>query len=165
MTETERRSRNAARLAECWPPFARKAKAVIADLEGRGHRPRIQDGWRSPAAQLEAYRSGHSDVKWGLHNATGPGGIKESLAVDLLDDDAPLNPRPAYCLRLASSARAHELETGILWRLRLLERRAVNDAVALKHWDYTGKIGFDPTHLQVPILPLLARLGRRPKWK
>lgn len=165
MTEPERRTRNAARLAECWPPFARKVKAIILDLEGHGYRPRAQDAWRAPAAQLEAWYSGHSKLKWGLHNATGPGGIKEALAVDILDDDFPLNPRRSFILRLASSAQAHECKTGVDWGLPAAMRRALQEAITLKHWDYHGKLGWDPLHCEAPISPLLARWGRRPKWK
>ena len=72
--------------------------SVIEALEGQNIRPRIQQAWRSPAEQLEAFNSGHSKLKFGYHNATGKNGEKEALAVDLLDDDAPLNPSVRYLL-------------------------------------------------------------------
>ena len=41
------------------------------ELEAEGWRPRIQDGWRSIAAQELAFNSGHSKLKFGFHNVTG----------------------------------------------------------------------------------------------
>src|SRR5215213_8106713 len=98
MKETARKERNQQRLTECFPAFAQKVQAVIDDLEGQGFRPRIQDAHRSVADQLKALKGGFSKVKFGFHNVTGANGKPESLAVDLLDDDHPLNPSRKYII-------------------------------------------------------------------
>jgi len=67
---------------------------VISDLEADGLGPRVQDAWRPAEDQLKAFKSGHSKLKFGIHNVTGVNGFKEALAIDLLDDNAPLNPGP-----------------------------------------------------------------------
>src|SRR5438876_799788 len=113
MNDQQRKQRNADRLGELWPSFRQKVAAVIAALEGNGLRPRIQDAWRSPADQLKAFNSGNSKLKYGFHNVTGAHGEKESLAVDLLDDDHPLNSAPAYLLQLAAAAEVEGLITGL----------------------------------------------------
>jgi hypothetical protein len=117
MNEAARRQRNQQRLLELYPTFARRVAALIAELESEGWRPRIQDAWRSPQAQRAAWESGHSKLQWGFHNATGAGGRPEALAVDLLDDDAALNPGKPYLLRLAAAAEDAGLVTGIRWGL------------------------------------------------
>jgi len=78
-------------MTELWPSFGKKIKAVIETLEAEGLRPRIQDAWRSEADQLIAFKNGNSKLKFGFHNVTGNNGKKESLAVDMLDDDHPTN--------------------------------------------------------------------------
>lgn len=161
MNETDRLARNKAKLAECWPEFARKVGAVIAALEGHGFRPRIQEAWRSPARQMLLYTAGYSKLKYGLHNVTGKNKTPEALAVDLLDDDAPLNPARRYLLMLAASAKAHGLRTGIDWGLPKAYKQAINEAVSKRQWDYPGKIGWDPCHVEAAVAPLLARLGKR----
>ena len=108
MNETDRQARNADRLAEVFPTFAVRVQAIIVDLEGQGLRPRIQDAWRSPADQLKAYLSGHSKLKYGFHNITGPNGEPQGLAVDLLDDDHPAHEGSEYLLRLAAAAGRHK---------------------------------------------------------
>jgi hypothetical protein len=46
---------------------------------------------------------------------TAADGTPEALAVDMLDDDAPLNPSKKYLLMLAHAAEKAGLETGIRW--------------------------------------------------
>lgn len=87
MREDARLSRNSQRLTELHPEFAARVRSVIAVLEARGFRPRIQDAWRSPEKQLEAVANGNSKHKFGFHNLTSAAGKPEALAVDLLDDD------------------------------------------------------------------------------
>jgi hypothetical protein len=70
-------------------------------------------GWRSIAAQEAAFAAGHSKLKFGFHNVTGANGRPEALAVDLLDDDAPVNPGKPYLLRLAAAAGDAGLVSGI----------------------------------------------------
>src|SRR5881394_952362 len=100
MTEPQRQQRNAAKLLELFPAFRNRISQVIIDLEAMGVRPRIQDAYRSPEDQLIAFNSGHSKLKFGFHNVTGPNGEKESLAVDMLDDDSPLNLSKSFLLKL-----------------------------------------------------------------
>lgn len=164
MEEQARKERNQQRLAELYPSFAVRVDAVIRDLEALGFRPRIQDGWRSPEKQLEAYNSGHSELRYGFHNVTGADGRKEALAVDLLDDDFPLEPRRSYLLRLAAAAQQHGLMTGIRFGLKTAKLlQAVDAAIQAGHWDAAVKIGWDPTHLQpVGLSPEQAKAGKRP---
>src|SRR3990172_6211642 len=102
MNEEKRKQRNAERLTELYPSFRAKIKAVIEDLESQGLRPRIQDAYRSPADQLKVFNTGNSKLKYGFHNVTGANGEKESLAVDMLDDDHPAQEGSEYLLRLAA---------------------------------------------------------------
>src|SRR5262245_34252500 len=117
MNERQRKQRNTDRLAELFPTFRTRVAAVIADLESQGLRPRIQDAWRSPQDQLVAFNTGHSKLKFGFHNVTGSNGAKESLAVDLLDDDHAAHEGREYLLRLAAAAEKQEVVTGIRWGL------------------------------------------------
>src|SRR5262245_53691019 len=104
MEELARLQRNKDRLAELFPTFRNRIRRVIQGMEGNGFRPRIQQAWRSEEEQRLAFESGHSKLLFGFHNVTGRQGGPESLAVDLLDDDNPLNPRREYLLRLAAAA-------------------------------------------------------------
>ena len=70
MTEVDRKARNAEKLAQLYPNFAKRIAKVIAALEADGIRPRIQDAYRSPADQLIAFNKGNSKLKFGFHNAT-----------------------------------------------------------------------------------------------
>jgi hypothetical protein len=163
LTEAERKARNEELLRECYPTFAAKVAAVIADLEGHGLRPRIQDAYRSPEDQLKAYLSGASHVKFGFHNITGKGGKPEALAADILDDDRPLNAPPWFYLMLAASAESHGLITGIRWGLPAAMRRRIDDVIARRDWEAHVKMGWDPSHVQVAGLSILAaKLGVRP---
>ena len=163
MNETARRQRNTEKLGELYPAFRSRIAALIQDLEGSGIRPRIQEAWRSPADQLVAFETGHSKLKYGFHNVTGAGGSRESLAVDLLDDDSPLNPSVGYLLQVASAAGAQGLMTGIRWGLPNALAAAVDAALAAKDWKRPVKVGWDPTHVQpVGLTASEARAGKRP---
>jgi len=166
MTDAQRVRRNITRLRECWPPFSARVVQVIETLESKGFRPRIQDAWRSPDKQREAFEAGHSKLMFGFHNATAADGItKESLAVDLLNDDAPLAPDRRYLFALASAAVDHGLVTGILWGLRGAIRTATTTAVSTGMDIGVAKIGWDPTHLQTTRVTVArARRGSRP-WR
>lgn len=167
MTDSQRRARNAQRLVECYPAFAGRVRLVIADLESAGFRPRIQCSWRSPADQATAYASGHSKVRYGCHNVTGPEPPypRESLAVDLLDDRSPLAPSREYLLRLAGVAQRYGLVTGIRWGLPPSMADAIDAAIALAAWQTPVKVGWDPTHVEPADRPTFAeiRSGWRPK--
>lgn len=148
MDEIKRKERNRQRLAELYPAFRIRIEAVIADLENLQLRPRIQEAWRSPEDQLKAYESGHSQLKYGFHNVIAKDGTPEALAVDLLDDDAPLNPKRPYLLHLAAAAQKHGLETGIRWGVPVELVKGIDNAIAQQAWDAHVKIGWDPTHVQ-----------------
>jgi len=163
MQEIARKARNAQRLAELHPAFAARIGTVIASLEADGYRPRIQDGWRSPQAQLDAFNNGNSKLKFGYHNVTGAGGKPESLAVDLIDDDFPLNSRHDYLLHLAAAAALVTCQTGIRWGLPDALRAAIDAAIAARDWNAKLKIGWDPTHVEpTDVTVAEARSGKRP---
>ena len=163
MNEQQRRARNDQRVSELWPSFGAKIKAVIADLESQSLRPRIQDGYRSPADQLIAFQTGHSKLKYGFHNVTGAGGKKESLAVDMLDDDHPAQEKSEYLLRLAAAAETQGLVSGIRWGLPPNLSNAIDAAIANHDWKANVKVGWDPCHVQpVGITPQQAKAGKRP---
>jgi hypothetical protein len=147
MTETDRKKRNTQRLTELYPTFAERVAAIIADLEQQGFRPRIQDAWRSPEKQLEAFKTGHSELRYGFHNVTRKEGVKAALAVDLLDDDHAANEGREYLLRLAATAEKLGTMTGIRFGLKTAQMRAAVDAaIAKQDWLAPVKIGWDPTH-------------------
>src|SRR3990172_9869142 len=104
MNDSERAERNESRLAEGFPVFRERLRPTLADLEAIGFRPRIQDAWRSPEAQAQAFTAGRSKLRFGLHNCTGSGGEKEALAADVLDDEFPVNPRAEFLVALARAA-------------------------------------------------------------
>lgn len=158
MKEADRKKRNTDRLLHLHAPFRVRIERIIKVLEEGGLRPRIQDGWRSPEAQLAAYNGGYSKLKFGFHNCVSKTGDPEGLAVDMLDDDAPLAPRRPYLLRLAAAAEAEGLQTGIRWGVPAALRSAIDQAIATGDWDAVVKIGWDPTHVEpVGITPRQAQ--------
>lgn len=163
MTEEARKKRNSDRLTELFPTFSNRIAKVIEDLEARGLRPRIQDAYRSPEDQLKAFNAGHSKLKFGFHNVTGQDGEKESLAVDMLDDDHPLAPPLTYLLQLAAVAEGNGLTTGVRWGLPVKLRTAIDAAIAAQQWNGVSKVGWDPTHIQpMGISVKDAKAGKRP---
>ena len=163
MTEPKRKARNVQRLTELYPTFRARLARVIEDLESQGLRPRIQDAWRSPQKQLEAFNSGHSKLKYGFHNVTSKDGKPEALAVDLLDDNSPADEGREYLLRLAAAAESQGLVTGIRWGLEPAFRTAIDNAIAARDWTSKVKIGWDPAHVEpTGITPAQAKQGSRP---
>ncbi len=163
MTDADRKARNAQRLTECDDVFRLQLEGILAGLETKGFRPRIQEAWRSPADQQAARAAGTSQLAWGFHNATGPANQPESLAADVLDDDHPLNPSRPYLMALAHLALVHGCQTGILWGLPVALRRALGVAIAAGVTDWTGKIGWDACHVEhVGISIADAKAGLRP---
>ena len=163
MTEDDRKARNAEKLAQLYPTFAKRISKVVAALEAAGIRPRIQDAYRSPADQLIAFNKGNSKLKFGFHNVTGNGGNPESLAVDLLDDDSPLSMTTAYFLRVAVAAEKNGLVSGIRFGLSAGLRVGIDVAIAAKNYAAAVKVGWDPTHIEpTGITPTEARGGKRP---
>jgi len=163
MDESSRRERNEQKLSELYPTFRSRIAALIVDLENQGIRPRIQDAWRSPKAQLAAFQSGRSKLKYGFHNVTGPDGVMESLAVDLLDDNLPLAPFPAYLLHVAAAAEVQGFTTGIRWGLPKPLATAIDAALEAEDWQAPVKLGWDPTHVQpTGLTATQAKAGARP---
>jgi len=163
MNEAQRQKRNRDRLTECFPKFGHRVAAVIAALEAQGLRPRIQDAWRSIPDQIAAFNAGNSKVKFGFHNITGEHGEKEALAVDLLDDDAPLSPSTKYLLMVAKAAREQGLQTCILWDLPKRLQDGVEAAIAAGNFDARVKVGWDPTHIEPTGITIAeAKSGKRP---
>lgn len=164
MNESDRRARNAQRMSTLFPTFAARLSRVIQRLEADGIRPRIQEAWRSPEDQRRAFETGHSKLLFGFHNVTGAGGRPEALAVDLLDDDSPVNPSKPYILKLAAAAQAEVLMTGVRWGVPQKLRSAIDAAIASGDWDANVKIGWDPLHVEpTGITVAEARAGKRPQ--
>lgn len=164
MTENDRAARNTSMLRNCHPVFADRVGRIIMAMEAMGYRPRIQESYRSPADEATAKATGHSEVVWSFHNAVDEDGQPAALAVDLLDDDAPLKPSNKYCLRLAALASRHLCETGILWGLNPALKRAAQEAYEDGDWGYLGPLGWDCLHVQPKDLTLAqAKRGVRPK--
>lgn len=163
MTEPKRLQRNTDMLLQLYPAFRIRISRVIAELEAMDLRPRIQDAYRNPADQLKAYNSGHSKLKFGFHNVTGADGTKESLAVDMLDDDHPLNMSADYLLKLAAVSEKNGLKTGIRWGLPTKLKPAIDAAIAAKYWNAPVKIGWDPTHIEpTGVTVTEAKNGKQP---
>lgn len=163
MTEDARIKRNAARLRECNPVFAIRISKVLGRLEALGFRPRIQEAYRSRTDQLAAFQRGASRLKVGFHNLTSPEGKPDSCAVDVLDDNAPLNPGTRYLLTLAWCAKQERCVTGIDWGLLQPQRKAIATAIDEQDFDLPLRVGWDPCHVQPADVPLDAALqGRRP---
>lgn len=163
MKEADRKKRNESRLKELHPKFRTRLARVIAALEADDIRPRIQDGWRSKEDQLKAYETGNSKLKFGFHNITSDAGVPEALAVDLLDDNNPLNPTTVYLLKLAAAAESAGLSTGVRWGLPKRVCAAIDNAIATKSWLTEVKVGWDPCHVETNgVTVAQARQGRRP---
>lgn len=174
MTDDARKARNAARLTTCYPPFAQRIVQLIAELEDRTFRPRIDQSFRTPAEHDAQVADGTSQSSWSFHMATTPDGQPDALAVDLLDDDYPvpvanqhLWPQHFrdYLLTLASLAGNYDLHTGIAWDLPQNARIALATALGTDPLSYEGPIGFDPCHVEPRSLSLIAaKVGKRPDW-
>lgn len=167
MKEPARLERNKQRLTECFPTFAARVAQVTAEMEAQGFRPRIQDAHRTVAQQLINFEKGTTTVKFSFHNVTGDGGKPEALAVDLLDDDHPLENVPRqYLITLASVAQKHGLRSGIFFFKKEPPpgtRQKLKAAVDSLDFDPHITIGFDPTHLEPAGITIAeAKAGKRP---
>ena len=166
MKEPDRLARNQQRLTECFPTFANRVAKVITEMEVMGFRPRIQDAHRTIEDQLKAVREGHSTVTFSFHNVTSAADKPEALAVDLLDDDSPLEPSRKYVITLASVAQKNGLHSGIFFFKTEPPpgtRQALQVAIDALNFDSHIAIGFDPTHLEPTGLTIAeAKAGKRP---
>jgi len=165
MIEAKRIANNQAKLQELYPAFRVRIESILRYLEKAGYRPRIQSAWRSQAEQLDAYERGTSKVKFGFHNITGTGGVKEALAADILDDDQPTSPKVNYLLRLAAAAESYGLTTGIRWGLKDEDSVLVDIALLNKNWEAKIRVGWDSTHVEPTGITILeAKNGKRPEY-
>jgi len=171
MKENVRIKWNTDKLEELYPSFRDKIAAIVSELESLGFRPRIQDAWRSREDQLKAFNSGNSRLKFGFHNVTGANGAKESLAVDMVDDDLVNRKKTTYehaeyLLRLAAAAQRHGLTTGIGWGLEDFPKAIEAIGIAITNGDWKASLknfGWDPEHIQPTDITLEeARSGKRP---
>jgi hypothetical protein len=163
MHETDRENRNTTRLQEMYPAFRVRVEAVLKEMEALGYRPRIQDAWRSPSEQMQAFRLGYSQVQYGFHNVTGAKGEKEALAADILDDDRPLTASTEYKLHLAAAAEENGLITGIRWGLSDKYIEIIDEAIAAQNWQAPTHLGWDPMHVEVNGISIReAKAGKRP---
>jgi len=87
-------------------------------------------------------------------------GKPEALAVDLLDDNNPLNPGRPYLMRLAAAAEPQQV-TGVRWGLPVALRRAIDEAIATQTWNASVKIGWDPAHVEPTGITSRAGASRR----
>ena len=164
MTEEKRLATNKSRLGQCDPVFARKARAVIADLEAHGERPLVATGYRSPAEQQKKVAQGFSKVRYSYHNCTAKDGTPQSLAVDIVDAEKGWECPKRFWMLLTASAWAHGLDSGIMWGCSLAERARIKAAIDARKFDANLPLGWDTAHIQVRGIPLAAaRLGVRPK--
>jgi hypothetical protein len=163
MLEKDRIARNQQMLAEMYPTFRTRAEAVLKELEGYGLRPRIQEAWRSPQEQMDAFRSGHSQLMYGFHNVTAANGAKEALAADIIDDNNPTSINLPYTLHLVAAAENNGLTTGVYWNLSDDKIAAIRGAIATRDWNAKVHIGWDPMHVEVEgITTQEAKAGKRP---
>lgn len=163
MTDDLRRQRNAVKLLELHPVFGARVLHLIGVMEAAGYRPRIQQAYRSLEEQQQNLAKGVSEVVWSFHNATNEDGTPAALAVDLLDDEFPTNPRKGYLMRLAIEAAAIQVRTGILWGLSDGPRERLAEAIRNGQAGWVGALGWDPTHCEPSDLSLAqAKHGLRP---
>lgn len=149
MTEEIRNRLNCERLLKVDVSIRKKIKAVLTDLEGHGLKPLIAaEVWRDPALQLKLFKQGRSKLRWGFHCATR-NGKPASLAADIVDAAKGWNASKEFWLKLAASARAHELQSGVYWGLPQSMRAAIEWAIIHREWKANIKIGWDPAHVQV----------------
>jgi len=165
MLESERIAYNKNKLQELYPPFRTRIEAVIKEMEGAGYRPRVQQAWRSPADQLDAYKRGTSKVMFGFHNTTGANGVKEALAADIWDDDRLEHVKVDFMLHLAAAAEANGLTTGIRWDLADEDSVLIDIALKNKNWAAKVRVGFDPLHVEPTGITIEeAKAGKRPDF-
>lgn len=101
---------------------------------------------------------------FGFHNVTGANGNPKALAIDLLDDNAPLKPGKPYILKLAAAAEAEGLTTGIRWDVPPNLVVGIEAAIANQDWLANVKIGWNPLHVEpIGITVSQAGAGKRPE--
>jgi len=175
MDEAARKLHNEEKITELYPVFGEQIQLVLGDLEAQGVRPYIYEAGRSLKKQLENFEAGISKVKFGFHTVTADDGKAESLAADIIDDDARsanVESGTEFKLRLAASAESRGLMTGIHWFDKGIDttdddikrdEKAVNDAIANQDWKANIHTGWDATHVEPANITIEeAKNGKRP---
>jgi hypothetical protein len=163
MLEKDRLARNEQMLTEMYPAFRTRVQGVLKEMESYGYRPRIQEAWRSAQAQMDAFRSGRSQIMYGFHNVTSTGGAKEALAADIYDDNNPTSLKLPFILHLTAAAENNELSTGARWDLSPTRLAAFDAAIVKQDWNAKVYIGWDPLHVEVTGITTKEALdGKRP---
>lgn len=165
MIEKARKARNEQMLGELNPVMAERVRSILAFLEGLGRRPRIQCAWRSEKEQIAKMKAGNSKLPWGMHCATTPQGKPDSLAVDVIDDDDPLESDTdrTYLLQVAAAARQAKCVSGVLWGIPPAMQGPTNAAIEKRDWKAQVRIGWDPCHVQAADVTVAqAKAGKRP---
>ncbi|MBI5837191.1 MAG: hypothetical protein HZB25_08095 [Candidatus Eisenbacteria bacterium] len=162
--DLERAARNREKLAEVYPPFAEKVRAILSDLEGIGRQPMIIRSWQSPEEREATPAACSANQDYSLHQVTGVIGQPEALAVDIVDEGHPDEAHAMFALQLAYAAFAHGCETGIVDGLPAEAVAAIQDAVGRGDWAAEVTPGRSPGHVQPAGFTVAeARAGRRPK--
>lgn len=127
--------------------FRRKVEAVLRDLAGHGWQPTIPKGsaLRSRADQERKVAAGVSKTLKSKHL---PGSDGLARAADIVPVPLLWQAPLAYWLQLGASATAHGLGWGGFFGLGPWDRLKLSAALRLKRWDYAGRIGWDPAHVE-----------------
>ena len=163
MDETTRKRLNVERLRLIDPTIRQNVKAVLADLERKGLRPVIHsEVWRSPAEQLEKFKKGLSQVRWGFHCATTKTGKPDSLAADIVDANKAWNVNRDWWLHVGAAAQRRGLNWGGYFGLNKNLRGGLRDVLERKQFQANPKIGWDPAHVETARVTIAqAKAGKR----
>lgn len=168
--EIKRRLNNGARLRQMHPYMQPKVGAILGDLENHGLKPLIHaDVYRSAAKQAQLKGRGVSKVGYSFHMVTDRTrdgrAYPAAMAADIIDNYKGYAVPDSFWLKLASSANAHNLSTGIYWGLTPKERLRIQNLFQNRTWNEKFRRGWDPAHVQPHsnVLTLgQAKAGRRP---
>ena len=163
MIELLRIKRNQDELRKVHEFYRSRFLVLLQNLESVGHRPRLQDTFRSNADQLKKFNAGLSQLRGGGPHTYEINGRPYSLATHFLDDDFPTSPTTAWITTLAIEAHKVGLQTGCAWAQRgdsvlapgKPHRVALDAAIAAGDYLQTKRLllvatGFDPLHVEVP---------------
>jgi len=167
-SEQIRKRDNATRLEKINPALRPKVGAILADLEEHKYQPLIDSGvWRSPSQQAAKVAAGVSKTQFSFHTATTKDGKPDALAADITNKPwgwKSTKENRVFWLKLASSAQAHGMTTGIYWGLSQANRDKLRAAIKARNWNYTGPLGWDTAHAEVVGISIMqAKVGKRPQ--
>ena len=100
------------KLAKLDPVFARKVRAVLDDMRGKGWRPFIAEGLRTKAQQAEKMRLKLSRTMNSYH--------RTGKAADIVDErwgwnKMPIIQKVLWIVHIRSTCKAHGLTSGSFW--------------------------------------------------